>query len=331
MHFLADYGLFLAKMVTFTIMVIILFAAIFSMASKNKDQQKGHLSIKKLNQKFDDMKKALQAEILSKKILKQLDKTHKKEAKIQSKLAETKRRIYVLSFNGDIKASAVDHLREEITAILSIATSQDEVVVRLESSGGLVHAYGFAASQLQRIRDKQIPLTIIVDKVAASGGYLMACVANKILAAPFAIIGSIGVIAQLPNLHRWLQKNQIDFEQITAGEYKRTLTIFGENTIQGKEKFKQELEEIHDHFKGFIQENRPHVDIQKVATGEHWLAKKALELKLVDDLITSDDYLFSASYTADIYQIEYKAKQKLTDRLSHFIHQGATEFNFLFK
>ena len=183
-------------------------------------------------------------------------------------------RVFVLNFDGDWKASAVNLFREEITAILCVAKPQDEVVVRLESSGGVVHGYGLAASELQRIKDHHIPLTIAVDKVAASGGYMMACVADKILAAPFAIIGSIGVLAQLPNFHRFLKKHDVDFEQITAGQYKRTLSLFGENTSDGRKKFQTEINEAHQLFKQFITEHRPQIDIDKLATGEYWFGQK---------------------------------------------------------
>jgi serine protease SohB len=229
-----------------------------------------------------------------------------------------KRRVFVLNFQGDIKATAVNNLREEITALLQVATPQDEVVLRLESGGGMVAPYGLAASQLQRLKDKRIPLTVTIDKIAASGGYLMACVGDKILAAPFAIIGSIGVVAQLPNFHRFLKKRDIDFELLTAGEYKRTLTIFGENTVKAREKTQDDLEEIHHLFKAFIQANRKQVDMVEVATGAHWLAKDALALNLVDELITSDDYLsiLAGSDKAEIYECQYMTKKTVLEKLS---------------
>jgi serine protease SohB len=206
-------------------------------------------------------------------------------------------------------------LREEITTVLMVAHTTDEVLLRLESSGGLVHAYGLAASQLARLRDRNIPLTVSVDKVAASGGYLMACVADRILAAPFAVVGSIGVIAQIPNFNRFLKKHDVDFEQATAGEFKRTVTMFGETTDKGREKLKEEVEEIHELFKDFIKEQRPVLDLEQIATGEHWLGKRAHELKLVDELRTSDDYLVNLAGESDIYEIRYLVKQKLVDRV----------------
>ena len=224
--------------------------------------------------------------------------------------------IYVLNFDGDIQASAVASFRQEISAILTVADAEDEVVVRLESAGGVVHGYGLAASQLRRIRDRKIPLTVCVDKVAASGGYLMACVADKIIAAPFAIIGSIGVLAQIPNLYRLLKKHEVDFEQLYAGEYKRTLTLFGENTDEGRVKMQQQLEEIHDQFKEHIKSQRPAIDIDKVATGEHWLGSRALELGLVDQLQTSDDYLMESRRDAQLVLVSYTGKKKLMERLA---------------
>jgi serine protease SohB len=313
MHFLTDYGLFLAKIATLVISLLILVGGIITIASKDKFKHK--LTIKKLNEKYQETADELSHALLSKTEYKKLQKDRKKTEKDKAKQKEQRKRIFVLDFNGDIKASAVSSLREEINAILTIANSQDEVVVKIESPGGMVHSYGLAASQLQRIKQKQIPLTVIIDKIAASGGYLMACVADRILAAPFAIVGSVGVVAQLPNFNRLLKKNNIDFEQHTAGEYKRTITLFGENTEQGRRKFQQELEDVHRLFKAFIQQHRNQVDIAKIATGEHWLAANALELKLVDDLITSDDYLMQASQQADIYEISYQVKRSLSEKL----------------
>lgn len=235
-----------------------------------------------------------------------------------------KKRVFVLDFHGDIKASACDNLREEISAVLSLATSADEVVVKLESGGGMVHSYGLAASQLARISNKKIPLTVCVDKVAASGGYMMACVADKIIAAPFAVLGSIGVIAQLPNFHKLLKKNNIDYEMFTAGEYKRTVTMFGENTDKGREKFKEDLEDTHVLFKEFVSEHRPQVDIAKVATGEVWFGRRAMEVNLVDSLYTSDEYLLAQAENADIYEVSYSFKKSLPEKLG-LAAQGAVD------
>lgn len=227
--------------------------------------------------------------------------------------------LYVLEFDGDVHAEEVKNLREEVSALLHIAKPEDEVLVKLTSPGGAVNSYGLAASQLVRIRDKGLKLTVSVDEVAASGGYLMACVANHIVAAPFAIVGSIGVVAAMPNFHKVLKKYNVDYEQFTAGEYKRTVTMFGENTDEAKEKFTEELVEIHKVFKSFVQQYRPELDIEAIATGEYWLAVKGLELKLVDELKTSDAYILDAIEDYNVYSIKYVEKTTVRQGLSRFL------------
>jgi len=317
-EFLSEYGMFLAKLGTVSILFLIIVAAFIFMLMQAKGET-DHLTIKNINEKFEAMGLMLKQQVLNKKELKKYLKEQKKEHKDKEKnIAETRKKVFVLNFVGDIKASTVSSLREEITAILSIADKKDEVLVILESGGGTVHGYGFGASQLKRIRDNEINLTVAVDKVAASGGYMMACVAEKIIAAPFAIIGSIGVLAQIPNFHRLLKKMDIDFEQITAGDYKRTLTLFGENTDKDREKFKEELEDTHKLFKEFVKDNRAQVDIDKIATGEHWYGKRAIELKLVDELITSDDYLTKATAEADVFEVKFERKKAVSEKLFSF-------------
>lgn len=317
MDFLSEYSMFLAKFSSVVILLLIAIGVIIILASRNKhDAEK--LEVKNLNEKFETMSMLLNSQTLSKKQLKKFLKEKKQKYKEKDKTGSEDKKVFVLDFKGDIKASAVSSLREEISALLTIATDKDEVVVLIESGGGIVHGYGLGASQLRRIRDRGIKLTAAVDKVAASGGYMMACVANQIIAAPFAILGSVGVLAQIPNFNRLLKRMDIDYEQITAGEYKRTLTLFGENTDADREKFKQELEETHKLFKDFVKENREEVDIDKIATGEHWYGKQAIELKLVDQLITSDDYLAEAVKESQVYQISFEQKRNWQERLFSF-------------
>ena len=311
----ADYGLFLAKAVTILVFIGLVLMMLFSFSKKAKGED--HFEITNLNKKYKKMADMLRFSLLSKKELKQALKEHKKITKKEKKTpSSNKKRIFVLNFIGNIKATAVKHLRKEITAILSVANKEDEVVVCLENAGGLVHEHGFASSQLLRIKQKGIPLTVAVDKVAASGGYMMACVADKIIAAPFAIVGSIGVLAQLPNFNRLLDKHGVDFELMKAGDLKRTVTMFGKNTDEDRKHFNEQLEDTHDLFKEFVKENRPTLEIDKVATGEHWLATRGIELKLVDELITSDDYLLNASNDADIYEIKYELPKTISEKLS---------------
>ncbi len=322
-----QYGLFLAKAVTVVVAILLILSAMASLGQRRRQlQDEGGIEVTRLNERYEDYEHCLREAVLDNADLKAFYKAEKQKSKAEKKAAKQKKadenpeparkRLFVLQFNGDIRASAVDNLRREITAVLTLAEpARDEIAVVLESPGGMVHSYGLAASQLARIREQGIPLTICVDKVAASGGYMMACLGNRILAAPFAVIGSIGVVAQLPNFHRLLEKHDVDYEVLTAGEFKRTLTIFGKNTEQGRQKFLDELEETHVLFKDFVQEQRPGLDIAKVATGEHWYGKQALGLGLVDELKTSDAYLFDSAKTADVFAIRYVHRQKLAERL----------------
>jgi serine protease SohB len=329
MNFLSTYGLFFAEIFTIAVVILIVFAGIVAIIGKGRIKEKEKIEITNLTEKFQNIKKALQSEICSKKELKVFAKKEKEESKLEKKKKKIskneskknieeppKKRIFVLKFSGDIQALAAENLREEVTAVLTVATPRDEVLVCVESVGGMIPHYGLAASQLKRIRDHHVPLIVAVDKVAASGGYMMACVANKIFAAPFAVLGSIGVIAQLPNFNRLLKKHDIDFEQIMAGEYKRTLTVFGENTTKGRKKFQEEVDEAHGLFKEFVAINRPIVDIDSVATGEHWYGIRAKELKLVDEIITSDEYLLNASEKADLYQVSYVCKKNILEKFN---------------
>lgn len=321
MEFLYEYGLFIAKAITIVVAILLALGGIIGLVSKQKPG-KGHLEISSLSDKLETITEFARGELLDKDELKQFHKEQKKTLKAKKKDLKNKDtdelkkgQLFVIDFSGSMDAHEVDYLREEITAILCVVKPEDEVLVRLESGGGVVHGYGLAASQLQRIKDKSIKLTISVDKVAASGGYMMACVADHVLAAKFAIIGSIGVIAQLPNFNKLLKKSNIEFEQHTAGEFKRTLTMFGENSDQGREKFKEELEDVHHMFKDFVHSQRPELDIAKVATGEYWYGIKAKELGLVDDIQTSDDYILSANENKKIFTVKYSMKKSLPERL----------------
>lgn len=318
MAFIYDYGLFAAKSITLVTVIALGVITIIAAIARNK-MRKGALDITDLSADYQKNKKHLIESLLNKEQRKAFTKEQKKEAKEQKKNAaeSTKSRLFLIDFKGGMDAREVSSLREEITAVLTMAKSDDEVLVRVESGGGVVHGYGLGASQLQRIRDQGLYLTVSIDKVAASGGYMMACVAQKIIAAPFAIVGSIGVVAQLPNFNRLLKKHDVDVELHTAGQFKRTLTIFGENDDKAREKFKAELETVHQQFKQFVSEHRPRMDMEQIATGEHWLAAEAKKLGLVDELRTSDDYLLSQFEQKQVIKVTYHNKKGLADRFSH--------------
>lgn len=271
------------------------------------------IRIRHLNARINEQRKKIAQTTASKLELLQFSQQLSKEARLRKK---NNQKIYVLDFKGDMAASAVENLREEITLILATAKAgRDRVVMRLESPGGMVHGYGLAAAQLVRLRDAGFHLTICVDKVAASGGYMMACIANEIISAPFAIVGSIGVVAQVPNFNRLLKQHNIDFELYTAGQYKRTVTMFGENTEEGKAKFEEELQQTHSLFKHFVEKYRPQLNVEKVATGEHWYGQDASDLNLVDKLQTSDEYLLGLLPQHDVYVIETRRKPTLGEKL----------------
>lgn len=306
-----------------------------------KSGQKGELDITNLTEKHKDVVSVMQSHIYDDAFLKVKEKAEKKLEKEKDKKTKAKAKqlenaieltqerkphLFVIDFKGSIDAREVTSLREEVTAIIAVAKDKDEVLVRLESGGGMVHAYGLASSQLTRLKAAGIPLRIAVDKIAASGGYMMACVADTIIAAPFAIVGSIGVIAQLPNFNKLLKNNNIEFEQLTAGEFKRTLTMFGENTEKGREKFVAELEETHHLFKQFIADHRPSLDLNQVATGEHWFANQAISLGLVDQIGTSDDYLMSAFKEKEVLSIRYVQRKKLAEKLAGAAAQATDQF-----
>lgn len=302
-NFFAEYAGFLAKTATVIVAALIILAA--SIAMRQRGAAKGgEIKVKSLNNSLSDIRDALSVELMSKAELKAYNKAVKEENKADKPKGASN--VFVLDFKGDIRASAVENLRHEVTAVLGSAKTTDEVVVRLESPGGSVDGYGLASSQLARIRNAGIPLTVCVDNVAASGGYMMACIGNKILSAPFAIIGSIGVVAQIPNINRLLKKHDVDIELITAGEFKRTLTVMGENTDEGRKKFKEDITVVHDLFKGHVSQYRPQLDIDAVATGATWYGDKAKEQKLVDEVMISDDYLTNLSATRNVYQVTFE-------------------------
>ena len=368
LEYLIQYGMFLAKVATIVVALILVIGAIVSAGSRQRRSNKrGEIVVVRLNEHLEDLHDAVRDEVIDSATLKLENKARakreKEEAKAEKKraVAEAKekakaktqsatvksstaiaeedvtlasekegrngkltrrKRVYVLDFDGDVAAEEVSSLREEITTVLSIAETCDEIILKLESPGGMVHAYGLAASQLQRIKDAKIPLTICVDKVAASGGYMMACLADKLIAAPFAIIGSIGVVVQLPNFHKVLKKNDVDYEVISAGEFKRTLSTFGEITDKGRAKVQEDVENIHDIFKQWVKTHRPIVDVGRVATGETWVGMQAKERYLVDELNTSDDVLVAACREADVFEVQFKVKQTLQDKLGSAIEAG---------
>lgn len=322
MTFLADYGLFLLKFLT--VLGVGLLAVGLAAGLSRKAQPKPGLKITHLNDTLKELGNSLRNKLGTKAEAKKRRKERKKEAKKDR--PSDRPRTFVIDFKGDLRATATDSLRQEVSAILEVAGSNDEVLVRLENAGGTVHEHGLAASQLVRIREHGVKLTVAVDKVAASGGYLMATVADRIIAAPFAIVGSIGVVAQLPNFNRFLKDKGIDFEQVAAGRFKRTLTVFGENTEEGREKLKSELQEVHALFQDQIRRYRPQVNLELAATGEYWYGTQALELDLVDEIRTSDDFLIAAMAERDLFGVKYERKKTLQEKFLGSVESALRSF-----
>ncbi|KGQ71131.1 peptidase [Chelonobacter oris] len=323
---LINYGVFILEIITLLLVIVAIFALIVALKQKN-EQSQGELKITDLAKQYQENQQKLRDFRLSDEQVKQAEKARKKQQKLDAKAKKKAAKcgrsedeslkpcLYVLNFKGDIQASGTSALANEISAVLAVAKAEDEVLLRLESPGGVVHGYGLAASQLSRLKQSGVKLTVAVDKVAASGGYMMACVADKIIAAPFAVLGSVGVVAQVPNIHRLLKKHDVDVEVMTAGEYKRTMTVLGENTEKGRAKFQQELEETHDLFKAFVSAHRPQLDLAKIATGEHWFGQQALALGLVDDIATSDDVILKALSEKDVLEVKFTRKKSLMQKI----------------
>tara|TARA_B100000749_G_scaffold84052_1_gene63908 strand:- start:53657 stop:54676 length:1020 start_codon:yes stop_codon:yes gene_type:complete len=314
MEFLIEVGAFSAKALVIVVSFIVVIIAIASAVAKNKV---GHekIEVKNLNDKFKDLTEVIHSKVLSKKELKDRLKEFKKDQKKQSKEKTPKKNVFVLDFDGDIKASAVSQFRDEISTILSLKDNCSEVVIRLESPGGMVHSYGLASSQILRLKEQNIPTTVCVDKVAASGGYMMACVSDKIVAAPFAILGSIGVLAQIPNFNKVLKKNDVEYQEITAGEYKRTLSLFGEITEKGKQKFTEDIVRTHGLFKKWVADRRPKVDIEKIATGETWYGQECLQNGLADEIKTSDEYILNLIPNHSVYSLKVTGRKSFQEKL----------------
>lgn len=324
-EWLAEYAMFLAQVVTLALIVALLIVLIGKVRGH---EDHSRLRIEELNKRLRNRQRRLRLTGMGRKQRKMAMKRFKKDDKSEAHAShdsdseQQKPTVWVLDFKGDIKASATSRFSEEISALLGVVGDNDEVVLRLESPGGLVHAYGLAAAQLDRLREANVTTTVCVDKVAASGGYLMACCADRIRAAPFAVLGSIGVVAQLPNIHRLLKKNDIDVELLTAGRYKRTLTVLGENTEEGREKFIDDLENTHELFKRYVSERRPQLDIEAIATGEIWYGSEAVKNELIDDVGTSEAYLLQRMTQARVMTLALEKKRGLAERAGLAVSMG---------
>ena len=325
---LAEYGMFLAQALTVVASLLVVVAGVAVAGQRLRPQEGGQIEVRRLNERYEAMRDALRSASLDPKAYRKLRKRESKEKARAAKAAgeePSAPRVFVLDFDGDLRAEAVEALREEVSAVLTLARAEDTVLLRLESPGGVVHGYGLAAAQLERLRARGLKLVVSVDKVAASGGYMMACVASEVIAAPFAVLGSIGVLAQIPNLNRLLRKHDIDYEVITAGQFKRTLTLFGRNTEEGRRKFREDIEETHELFKEHVARWRPALDLAVIATGETWYGNRALGLGLVDRLGTSDQWLQDAADARTVLLgVSYIERKRIVDRMGDLLEAAVS-------
>lgn len=322
LEFLHDVGMFFSQAVIIVLAIIAIILTITAVALKNKNSK--NITIELINDNLEEQAYQIRTSLLKDEELKNEKKRFKKSLK-DSKKTELKPYAYVLNFlEGDVKASGVEQFREEITNLLLVAKKEEEVIINVESPGGIVHGYGLAAAQIIRLRDFGLKVTICIDKIAASGGYMMACTGHQIISAPFAIIGSVGVVAQVPNFHRLLKKNDVDFKEYTAGDFKRTVSLFGEVTEKGEKKFTEQLEATHVLFKNFVAKYRPQLDVEKIATGEYWFGEDAIKLKLVDHLGTSDDYILNKIKTHTVVKLTIEKKPSFSEKISDMFAQAVS-------
>ncbi|WP_447553065.1 protease SohB [Vreelandella sp. EE22] len=328
-EWMAELGTFLIQSIILTLLLVL--AGFLLMRGKRGSERSLTLHVESLNEQRRARDRRLKVTATAQGGRKRLIKHFRREEKQRQKLARKPdttadmQRVWVLTFHGDIKASQTEQFAQEVSAVINIASPSDEVVVRLESAGGLVHAYGLAAAQLDRLREAGVTTTVCIDKVAASGGYMMACTAHHIKAAPFAVIGSIGVVAQVPNVHRLLKRHDIDVELLTAGRYKRTLTVLGENTEEGRAKFIDDLENTHRLFKRYVAEHRPGMDIDQLATGEIWYGSEALDQHLVDSVGTSEAYLVERMAEADVFSVKLEPPRTIGRRMGMAASAGVEQ------
>ncbi len=312
---LLTYIIQCVSLLLLAVLVFAILGIVSALSKKDKKSKEPKVIIQSLSKVYHDRELGLRKKInkyAAKKWLKSKNKLNKKNKPSDKPI------LFVLDFKGDVKASATQQFRELIDVLL--LHHQDtpcEVLLRIDSPGGMVNQYGFASAQCQRLTQAGIHLTIAIDRVAASGGYMMACVADQILAAPFAVVGSIGVIFQLPNFHRYLDKHNIDVELLTAGDDKRNLTMLAKNTDEDREKCQEQIEEVHALFKNHVANERPQCDMERIATGRYWYGTQAFELRLVDKLITSDDYLLSKYSSHQLYHLSMSSKKDWKKSLSH--------------
>lgn len=229
----------------------------------------------------------------------------------------------LLSFNGDINATEVIEFGRAVSMIVQMKDLVSEVYIIINSGGGVVNGYGLLASEIERLHYSEIETYALIDQVAASGGYMAACVANHVVAAPFAYIGSIGVVSEMPNFNQILSDNGINIEQHTAGKSKRTVTPLGKITDEDRNEFKKKLERIHRSFINHVSHYRNINDADEnknsiIFSGDYWIAEETVELELglVDEISTSQEFLLDKMKEYNIIEITFQENKTKKSKLS---------------
>lgn len=311
------WGKYILNLLPQLAVIFIFFYGLWSLLSrKGKAQNEQKIALKSYEKRYYEALTPQVREFVEKKDLTALKKAQKAAQKEKGSC------LYVIDFDGDMQASNTVQLAETTSCLLPLLRSTDKVLVRVKSSGGLVPHYGYAASQLSRLRSKA-SLTVAIDHIAASGGYLMACVAHEIIAAPFAIVGSIGVVGLVPNVHPLLKNHGIDVHEHTAGEYKRSLSPWAAVTPEKVQRYEHELSMTHELFQEFVQQYRPNLEPEVLQTGEYRYAARSVgDTGLVDKVQSSDDFI--AEHLPKYHVIfvtcreEKSVWQRLSGALMHF-------------
>ncbi len=231
-------------------------------------------------------------------------------------------RLAVLRFQGlrDLNASGDQRLSEAIDEVLVNRDHFEEAVVIIDSPGGTTHGYGHAYALLERLSASGLKVTACIDRIGASGGYLMALPADRILAGPFAIVGSVGVVAGIPNVKRLLEEKGVSYRLFVAGDKKRVVHFADDDGPEVREYMDEKLAGIHTQFLQAVEKHRgDRVKLDEVRSGDHWSAEESVEkgLGLVDELQTSAEYLLERNREVALVMIERRVD--ITERFAGYL------------
>ncbi|MDP3296608.1 MAG: signal peptide peptidase SppA [Thermodesulfovibrionia bacterium] len=164
------------------------------------------------------------------------------------------------------------------------------VVIRIDSPGGAVAPAQEIYKEIVKLK-KEKKVVASMGSVAASGGYYIACPADKIVANPGTLTGSIGVIMEIPNIEGLMKKIGVETKVIKSGKHKDIASMFKSMTEEERKILQSVLDDVHDQFIRAVSEGRnmKYENIKELADGRIFTGKKAKELGLVDTLGNLDD------------------------------------------